>query len=91
MNSVHGGFAFRKVLFGCSVSCKVFLGSSEIPNSADPRCLYVYQVHTPGHFSRLSFKHKLTGQYNTLSLKVYFDSCMSCCGHTTEIMVNIKD
>ena len=43
------GFAFQKVFFlgggGHSVSDKVFLGSSEIPNSADS-CLNVYQVHS---------------------------------------------
>ena len=47
LDGIFGGFAFRKYFFGHSVSAKVFLGISEIRNSADS-CLYVYQVHSLG-------------------------------------------
>ena len=49
MNCVFKGyfleFGFSENIFWVSsFSGKVYLGSSEIPNSADP-CLYVFQVH----------------------------------------------
>ena len=58
MNKVFGGyflgFCFWESIFECSVSGKVFfLGSSEIPNSADPACRFIKSTPWANIFPKL--------------------------------------